>query len=327
MFQQFWNLYLTNPKLALFLIDASDDFKLRESRSLLQRFIFNHPLMSTIPVLIILNKADLQQVMSLNDFVRFLQIPAISRQPIFVTTASARTGHNLRTIRNWIRRATSIHLGDDSHNTQVIGEGFPLEPIDGVAWVWDNQVTPTEHPEHSMTASDSYAWEESPLPSLVKPLTPFNQKKNDSIVSQILRSHNSFFSTTVADLLGEITINDITNQYEGILKELRQFNQEPYAIYYRFSELSQLSNLTKNPTVDEIKEKIEFIQIFELYKRVAEFLAENQLHPSSTIDRCLLCRKPVDHSSQIPQLDSYCLRHLKAELRSTRLLILLTLMI
>ncbi|MFX0102359.1 MAG: ADP-ribosylation factor-like protein [Candidatus Hodarchaeota archaeon] len=112
VFRREWNNYLKQPHILAFVIDASDrdEERMQDGRDELYKLL-NNPKVTGVPLLVLINKIDLELRMAKQAVEKYYYIDGIVDRDVAVYEVSAKTGENMDAVLNAM---TSMVLKDDA---------------------------------------------------------------------------------------------------------------------------------------------------------------------------------------------------------------------
>ncbi|MHA1370578.1 MAG: ADP-ribosylation factor-like protein [Promethearchaeota archaeon] len=105
-----WTNYLNEPKVLIFVFDATDRNPARIELASKELFrILKHPKTKGVPLIFVINKIDLQLAMRKNHAIKKIGIDKIKDRCVQVHEISAKTGENINTLLNEIKKVANKH--------------------------------------------------------------------------------------------------------------------------------------------------------------------------------------------------------------------------
>lgn len=116
-----WQTYLLGSKAIIYVIDATDLKRLQEAKAELEKYVFNNSTLSSVPVLILANKQDLNPALSSEEIELFLKLKQYQTGAIKIFGISCKTGLNIQESFNWLCNQLEIN--------QKKANMHPIQPL------------------------------------------------------------------------------------------------------------------------------------------------------------------------------------------------------
>jgi ADP-ribosylation factor-like protein 3 len=91
----YWNQYYENTGALVYVIDSTDEDRMEEAGSELQKMLNDGALQRDIPILVLANKQDLMNSLSVQEISSVLQLADIQNRPWHIQPCSAKTGEGI----------------------------------------------------------------------------------------------------------------------------------------------------------------------------------------------------------------------------------------
>lgn len=91
----YWNQYCENTGALVYVIDSTDEDRMEEAGSELQKMLNDGALQRDIPILVLANKQDLMNSLSVQEISSVLQLADIQNRPWHIQPCSAKTGEGI----------------------------------------------------------------------------------------------------------------------------------------------------------------------------------------------------------------------------------------
>lgn len=91
----YWNQYYENTGALVYVIDSTDEDRMEEAGSELQKMLNDGALQRDIPILVLANKQDLVNSLSVQEISSVLQLADIQNRPWHIQPCSAKTGEGI----------------------------------------------------------------------------------------------------------------------------------------------------------------------------------------------------------------------------------------
>lgn len=110
--QHLWDIYMMGSAGVVFVVDSTDDNRLCEARDEFWTHVVNNANLQQKPVLILANKQDLPEAISVTEIASTLGLYRLSQMRITIFPTSALTGLNLEEAFSWLARQTTCECLD-----------------------------------------------------------------------------------------------------------------------------------------------------------------------------------------------------------------------
>ena len=97
-----WQTYLQGSKAIIYVIDSTDIKRLQDSKMELEKYVFSNKKFSTIPILILANKQDLDGSLSCQEIGIALNLHKFRPENIKIYGISCKTGLNIQESITWL---------------------------------------------------------------------------------------------------------------------------------------------------------------------------------------------------------------------------------
>ena len=112
-----WQSYLQGSKGIIFVIDSADRVRLKESRLEFEKHIINNSLFQNVPVLILANKQDKENALTIKELNDFFNIQFIEKLSIKIFPISCKSGLNINSAFDWLWG--QIFIAEQKNMTQI----------------------------------------------------------------------------------------------------------------------------------------------------------------------------------------------------------------
>ena len=102
-FRPMWERYCRGVDAIVFIVDIADGEKLSQCRDELHA-LMEQPSLKEIPLLVLGNKTDLPQIISVDELIEALDLKQINRREVCCYGISAKEETNLDAVINWLVR-------------------------------------------------------------------------------------------------------------------------------------------------------------------------------------------------------------------------------
>ncbi|BBN07518.1 protein MpARFD2 [Marchantia polymorpha subsp. ruderalis] len=99
--RQLWKYYFSGIQGLIFVVDSTDKERITEARDELHNLI-NDPELSHVTLLVLANKTDLPQTMSVAQITDLLQLPSLRQTKWYIQSCSATSGLGLYEGLDWL---------------------------------------------------------------------------------------------------------------------------------------------------------------------------------------------------------------------------------
>ena len=114
-----WPTYMKGTRGVIYVIDSSDHFRLSESRKEINKFIFENPNFYNIPILILANKQDKFNAMTVNEISDYLNLYS-KKNKVKIFPVSCKTGLNLSNAMKWLAdEVNDLSFSQESYHKTV----------------------------------------------------------------------------------------------------------------------------------------------------------------------------------------------------------------
>ncbi|KAL0960661.1 hypothetical protein HGRIS_005691 [Hohenbuehelia grisea] len=100
-FRTMWERYCNGVDAILFVVDSSDPEKFESARFELHQLL-GHPTLSSVPLLVLGNKNDIDGHAQVKDLISALQLDKITDRPVSCYSCSMKSQHNLDIVMQWL---------------------------------------------------------------------------------------------------------------------------------------------------------------------------------------------------------------------------------
>jgi ADP-ribosylation factor-like protein 3 len=91
----YWNQYYENVGALVYVIDSTDEERMEETRTELEKILNDCDLQQDIPVLVLANKQDLMNSLSVQEISNALHLADIQNRPVHIQPCSAKSGEGI----------------------------------------------------------------------------------------------------------------------------------------------------------------------------------------------------------------------------------------
>jgi ADP-ribosylation factor-like protein 8 len=98
-----WERYCRGVDAIVFVLDASDQAKLSSAKTELYSLI-EKPVLKGIPLLVLANKNDLQEAISVDEVIETLSLRSITDREVACYSISAKNSNNIDKVLEWLMK-------------------------------------------------------------------------------------------------------------------------------------------------------------------------------------------------------------------------------
>eukprot|EP00357_Protocruzia_adherens_P028964 CAMPEP_0114996728 /NCGR_PEP_ID=MMETSP0216-20121206/14488_1 /TAXON_ID=223996 /ORGANISM="Protocruzia adherens, Strain Boccale" /LENGTH=168 /DNA_ID=CAMNT_0002360997 /DNA_START=216 /DNA_END=722 /DNA_ORIENTATION=- len=96
-----WSRYYHDAHGIVFVVDGSDPSRLQEASQILKQML-QEDVLKNLPLLILVNKKDKSDCLSIDSVNKYLQIEHITNHEVYLTSISSATGDGMEDAINWL---------------------------------------------------------------------------------------------------------------------------------------------------------------------------------------------------------------------------------
>ncbi|KAJ6633979.1 ADP-ribosylation factor [Pseudolycoriella hygida] len=247
--------YFENTKGVIFVVDSQDDCQIRQSevKDELWR-IFNDETLASVPVLIYLNKVDMESGLQKENVIKHLKLSEVTGRQWFVQPCSAKTGEGLYNGLNWLVRvlkSPSTALGHEVSSNETGDSHFEEKSLQWLSQVDEDSIE--EFIEKFKKQNVSPFDHRASLRAIWSYLKTYGRKATLDIIFNDIKANNANWNETLTYFWIQIvhyaleTMKNPTNDFVGFLlmnPQLLNESELPLAYYKKetlFSEQAKES--------------------------------------------------------------------------------------